>query len=499
MLHPNLLMRRRFPHVAPSRNPCPGVAFGHMPPSTPLPARDAAAPPAAHVRPSDRPLAVRLRAAALLALAALAVALPFAVILAGDPPEARGFTRDFAYALGFAALALAGMQFALTGRLKPLLHPFGADIVVVFHRFLSWGAVGLMLGHFGMFYIWHQDDLGSLSPLTAAPYMTAGRVALGCFVVLIVSSEFRKRLKLDYLWWRRLHVALAVIGFGAAIWHVLGAGHFTGRDETRALWLAVTLVWLLLLAWTRLGRPLRQWFNPWRVTENRDEGSGIRTLVLEPQGRPLRGWRPGQFAWLAVGNSPFGFREHPFTISTAPDRGPQISFSIKPLGDDSKRLSRTPVGARAYVDGPYGVFTIDREIDAEGFVMIAGGVGVTPVIANLRALHARGDPRPVILLYANETWDEVAFRDELSRMSSEMDLRVVHIIAEPPEDWPPEGHLTEAGMIDEALLKRLLPPESRDWPHMMCGPAPMLAAARSALLRMGVPAGRIDSEIFEMV
>lgn len=463
------------------------------------PSPSTTAPPEAHVRSSDRPWAVQLRAAALLAIAALALALPFLVILLGDPPASRGFTYDLSFALGFAALALAGMQFALTGRLKPLLHPFGADIVVVFHRFLSWGAVALMLGHFGMLYIWHRDDLGSLSPLTAAPHMTAGRLSLGCFVLLIVTSEFRKRLKLDYLWWRRIHVVLAVIGFGAAIWHVLGAGHFTGRDETRALWLAVTLIWLILLLWTRVGRPLRQWFNPWRVVENRDEGSGIRTLVLEPQGRPLHGWRPGQFAWLAVGNSPFGFREHPFTISTAPDKGPRISFSIKPLGDDSKRLSETPVGATAHVDGPYGVFTIDREIEAEGFVMIAGGVGVTPIIANLHALHARKDPRPVILLYANKDWDDVAFREELARLSQGMNLRVIHVIAEPPEGWSHEGYEAVAGMIDGDLLRRVLPEDSRNWPHLMCGPASLLTAARSELRRMGVSAARIDSEIFEMV
>jgi predicted ferric reductase len=458
--------------------------------------------PARHVRPEDRGPSVWFRAGAWLTLAAFLLALPFIVILAGDPPNARGFRRDFAMGVGFAALSLAGMQFALTGRLKPLLHPFGADIVVVFHRFLSWGVVALMLMHFGILYIWHQATLGVLNPLQAPPYMTAGRVALGCFVLLVVSSEWRKQLGLDYLWWRRSHVALALVGFGAAIWHVLGAGHFTGDDATRILWLVVTLSWLGLILWTRVLRPWDQWRNPWRVTANRDEGDGVRTLVLAPEGRPLRGWRPGQFAWLAVGTSPFALREHPFTISTAPEKGQDLSFSIKPLGDDSKRLSETPPGTIAYVDGPYGVFSVDREAEANGFVMIAGGVGVTPIIANLRALEERRDPRPVILIYANDGWDDIPFRDELVRIGRTIDLRVVHVINKPPEDpgrWPPEGFETREGMVDEALLSELLPPESRDWPHMMCGPGPMLTAVRKALLKMGVRRTRIDSEIFEMV
>lgn len=463
------------------------------------PQTDPKADPAAHIRPADRPGAVYLRAGLWLLAGAVALALPFVVILAGDPPTNAPFTRNLAYALGFAALALAGLQFALTGRLKPLLHPFGADIVPVFHRFLSWGAVALMLGHFGMLYLWHQDDLGSLSPLTAQPHMTAGRVALLCFTLLILSSEFRKRLRLEYLWWRRLHVVLALTGFGAAIWHVLGASYFTGQDGTRALWLAVTLAWLVLILYTRVLRPLHQWRNPWRLTENRDEGDGIRSLVLRPEGRPLRDWRPGQFAWLAVGGTPFSLREHPFTISTAPEQGPEITFSIKPLGDDSTRLSQTEPGSIAWIDGPYGVFTVDRETDAPGFVMIAGGVGITPILANLHALHARNDPRPVHLLYANNDWSDVAFRDELARIARDIDLHVTHVIAEPPDDWPPEGYATESGQIDQEMLARLLPPDSRDWPHMLCGPAPMLTALRPALRRLGVPATRIDSEIFELV
>ena len=455
--------------------------------------------PDAHIRPCDRTWAVRLQAAGWVLLALAALILPFAVILAGDPPRNAAFTQTMAFGLGFGALALVGLQFALTGRLKPLLRPFGADIIPVFHRFLSWGAVALMLGHFAMMYIWHKDDMGVLNPLKADPYMTAGRVALVCFGAMVITSEFRKRLRLDYLWWRYLHVGLALTGFAAAIWHVLGAGHFTGADGTRGLWLAITLAWVGLIAYTRLLRPWRQSRNPWRVIENRDEGDGIRTLVLRPEGRALRNWRPGQFAWLAVGGTPYSLREHPFSISTAPDKGPDISFSIKPLGDDSRRLSQTQVGSVAWIDGPYGVFTIDREADAEGFVMIAGGVGITPILANLHALQARRDPRTIHLLYANKDWDDVPFRDQLARIAQDIDLRVTHVIEEPPEPWDTGGHVAVKGRIDAAMLDQVLPDRTRHWPHMMCGPAPMLAAIRAGLAGRGTPLSAIHAEIFEMV
>lgn len=126
--------------------------------------------------------------------------------------------------------------------------------------------------------------------------------------------------------------------------------------------------------------------------------------------------------------------------------------------------------------------------------MIAGGIGITPMIANLRSMAARGDRRPAILIYANPDWESITFREELDDLSRHMALCVVHV----PED-PPEGWQGESGHIDKDMLARYLPPATRDWPHMLCGPLPLTAAAKAALRDLGVPLRRIDSEIFDMV
>lgn len=443
---------------------------------------------------SDRRAAVWLHALALIALGTAILALPFAVLLTGDRPESQGFAWDFSVGLGFGALALAALQFALTGRLRWLTHPFGADIVYLCHRYLSWAALALMAVHFAIFYIWHRPALGVLNPLEADWQPTAGRLSLLCFGLLVVTSQFRKPLRLSYEAWRALHLVLAIVGFAAAVAHVLGVGRFTDDPTKRALWLGVTLGWLLILAWSRLVTPWLQSRNPWRVVANRDEGGGVHTLELAPQGRALRRWKPGQFAWLSIDRSPFALTEHPFTISTAPERGPNLTFSIKALGDDTARLVRTRPGARAHVHGPYGAFSVDREGAAPGFVMIAAGVGITPILSNLHALQTRRDPRPVILLYANGSARDIAFRAELEAMRTDLDLTLVLVLEDPPPGW--QG---EAGRIDADLLDRHLPAESRTWPHMLCGPAPMTAAVTAALRDRGVPRRRIDREIFDMV
>jgi predicted ferric reductase len=463
------------------------MARENTPPSAP--------DPEAFVRLADRPVVVALRASFWLLAGFALVALPFAVLLSSSSrPPPSGFLWDFAVGLGFAALSLAAVQFALTGRIKLLTSPFGADVVYLFHRYLSWGAVALMLAHFGIFYIWYQPALGELNPLTARWELTSGRVALACFVLLIGTSMLREQIRLDYHWWRVTHLALAVTGFAAAVAHVLGVGNYSAMPDTRGLWLGVTVMWAGFILWSRVVRPYLQVRNPWQVTFNMTEGGGVHTLTLRPLGKPLRAWRPGQFAWLSVGSTPWSMKEHPFTISTAPEHGPEISFSIKPLGDDSARLARTDPGALAFVDGPFGTFSVDRESEAKGFVMIAGGVGITPILANLHALVARSDPRPVILIYANKTLEDAPFVEELDQIAQRIDLTIIHVPEDAPEHW--QG---ETGRIDGNLLDRHLPTDSRDWPHLLCGPTPMTQAVISHLRSTGVPARRIDLEVFELV
>ncbi|MCG6115414.1 MAG: ferric reductase-like transmembrane domain-containing protein [Mesorhizobium sp.] len=429
-----------------------------------------------------------------IAAAFAALALPFVVLLSGERVEGNELLFDFSMGLGFGALALAGLQFALTARFRRMTLPFGVDIIYLFHRYLALGAVAIMLAHFAILYFWYEDILGVLNPLEARWELTAGRVALGCFVVLVISSEFRKVLKLEYELWRYLHVALALIGFGAAVAHVLGVGRFTAAADQRALWLGVTLGWLLLLLWVRLGKPWMQKRNPWKLVENIERRGGVHSLVLEPQGKPLSGWKPGQFVWLTLENSPFGLREHPYTVSNAPEEGPNIMLSIKPLGDFSERAIRTEPGATAYIDGPYGVFSIDSHPEATGFVMIAGGIGITPMMSSLLAMRARGDRRPVMLFYANPNWDDVTFRDELETLSKQIDLKVVHVLEEPPEDWA-----GEEGFLTEEILEKHLPGERDGFRYFLCGPTPMTDAARQALLKLGAPLAHIDAEIFDMV
>ena len=86
-------------------------------------------------------------------------------------------------------------------------------------------------------------------------------------------------------------------------------------------------------------------------------------------------------------------------------------------------------------------------------VLVAGGVGITPMMSMIRTLADQGDKRPVILLYGSKDWEEITFREELEALEARLDLTVVHVLENPPEGWT-----GERGFITAAVFKRHLPP-----------------------------------------
>lgn len=424
----------------------------------------------------------------------LLVAAPLLVLLIGPVPPGAGFWWDFSMALGFAGMAMMGVQFALTARLRRASAPFGIDIVYYFHRYVAVIALGLLLAHFAVLRIDYVEALGAIDPRRAPWHMTAGRVALALFAVVIITSLWRKPLGIEYDRWRLWHALLATVAFLAAAGHIAGVGYYTAAPWKRVLWTAYTLFWVLLIVYMRLAKPWAMRRRPWRVAEVRAERGNAWTLALAPEGHAGLAFAPGQFAWLTLRASPYHVKEHPFSFSSSAENGARIEFTIKALGDFTRTIKTVQPGEVAYLDGPYGVFSIDRHPHAPGFVFIAGGVGIAPIMSMLRSAADRGERRPLTLVYANNRWDDVIFREELEQLRERLDLKLVHVLAEPPEDWA-----GERGYVDDALLARYLPPEQRTFEYFLCGPQPMTNAAQRALSALGVPLRRVHFELFEMV
>ena len=202
-------------------------------------------------------------------------------------------------------------------------------------------------------------------------------------------------------------------------------------------------------------------------------------------------YKAGQFAWANFGHGAFSLSENPFSIASAPSAGPEVSFLIKELGDTTNRIGDLRPGTRAYLDAPHGHMTLAGRSEP-GIALIAGGVGIAPMMGILREMRATGDSRPSVLLYGNRHAGQIACPAELEGFARNPGTEIVHILSEPDADW---AGLT--GYPDRARLEALFgTPERRKWLYILCGPPIMLDAVEDALIDIGIPSDQILSERF---
>ncbi len=423
----------------------------------------------------------------------LLVTLPLAVLLLGEVPPGTVFGWDFAVALGFSALAIMFTMFLLTARFKWTTHAFGIDIIYYFHRWVALVAFTLLLVHPIMLVGVEPLLLEYLKP--GAPWhMLAGNAALLVLTLLVLTSVWRKQLRMHYDVWRFLHAVFAVLAIGLAMAHIAGVNYYVGTPGKRELWLALTASVVLLLLYVRIVRPLLIMRHRYRVADVSAERGDTWTLTVVPDGHPGLEFMPGQFVWLNIWHLPHAMREHPFSISSSALEPQRLRFTIKSLGDFTSQIDQVTPGQRVYLDGPYGAFSIDRYPDAPGYVFIAGGVGIAPILGMLRTLADRADPRPVWLFYAYNNLERLTAWGELQALQARLNLHMVILLKHPPPDWA-----GETGFLTREVLQRHLPGNHQALEYFLCGPTPMTESVEHSLDALGVRMRRVHTELFDMV
>ena len=369
-------------------------------------------------------LAVRAVFWVLAYLGVVLAPLVFAAVGASQPDH--GFWTNFSVALGFVGLAMMGLEFALVARFEPLAAPFGQDALLQFHRQIGYVGLAFVLTHVALSAKWDQLTFGNA--IAAPALVWFGMAAALSVTALVATSVWRRRLRLPYEWWHAAHTVLAVVAVAGALGHVLFVDDYVSTLWKQILWGFMSTAFVALLVWVRVIKP--RGMRPWRLEEVGAERGQTTTLALRPpDGLGFR-FEPGQFAWFALGRSPYSITQHPFSFSSSAERD-GVEIAVRALGDFTSRVHELEPGTTVYVDGPHGVFSIDQD-EGPGFGFIAGGVGVTGLLSMLRTMADRGDVRPAVLVYANGDWDAVAFREELERLERRMNLTVVHVLERPP-------------------------------------------------------------------
>lgn len=220
-----------------------------------------------------------------------------------------------------------------------------------------------------------------------------------------------------------------------------------------------------------------------------DETPDIRTFRLaRPEGFRFTA---GQF--LTVRLKADG-REHVrcYSISSAPGAQAYLEISVKRLGLVSSALHATlRPGAMLAVREPAGAFLYPSD-DQRPLVLLAGGVGITPLMSMLRHAVDTDPNRPVTLFYSVRRVADIAFHDELSVVTRRHEH--VRIFIAVSDEAPGPGHFP--GYISESLVTAMAP----DVAHavcLICGPQPMMDAMTSMLAALGVPAPQVRFEVFQ--
>lgn len=444
---------------------------------------------------------VMLRGAVWFGFYLTLIVFPLLVGSIFRPPGASdSLLVNLSAGLGYVGFAIMTLELALISRFKPAASAFGLDVLQQFHKEIGMTAFLMVLAH-PLLLVLSGYPWRILLPVAGVPWSVAlGTVALLLAAILIGLSIWRKRLKIRYEIWQLTHSLLTMALIATAAVHIVAVGRYAQMTPMRILWAFYLLLLLSLFFYYRVVKPLQLLNRPWEVVENRVEHGDSRTLRLRPIGH--KGWsggfEAGQFAWLNLGTTPFNFEQHPISLSSNGDAAAEtgeIAFTIKNLGGWSGQVvPKVADGKRIWVDGPYGVFTLDRE-QGPGYAFLAGGVGITPLRSMLVTMCEREDTRPVLLFYGAREVDDLTFRDELLDLQGRMNLKVVYVLEAPPPDW--QG---ETGRISADILRKYLPPRQfKRWQYFICGPMPMMDAMEKILPGIGVPAEKIHTERFDMV
>lgn len=213
------------------------------------------------------------------------------------------------------------------------------------------------------------------------------------------------------------------------------------------------------------------------VLSNELIGASIRSLKV--RSTEALSYHPGQFFILRMRDEAGEAVERSYSAANW-TTGEQLRFVIRieTHGHMSGLIDRLQEGDTFDIKGPFGTF---GEVSAETqkLVMIAGGVGISPIHSMLQHWHEHGQQVPAQLFYGFRSGRDYLFREELEGYARQGKLRIFTAVSEADPEWT-----GAKGYIHELLEGRVFAPEATTEAYI-CGPPPMVKAAREQLYELG--------------
>ena len=380
------------------------------------------------------------------------------------------------------------VQVALMARLPPVERGVGADRLARWHARTGRWVVSLLIAHV-LLIIWGYAVSANArvtseawSVVTTQPDVLMATLALFLLVGIGVVSLRAARRRLRYETWYYLHF-YTYLAIALAFSHQFAVGPDFAPLANRIGWSALYATVGALLLWYRVLAPVRLSLrHRLRVAGVRREAPDVVSVILCGRRLAALGVEPGQFFRWRFLTHDLWWSSHPYSVSGLPQKD-LLRITVKDSGDHSGSLGWLRPGTRVIAEGPYGALAAATGRPRRKILLLAGGVGITP----LRTMFERL-PGQVTLVYRASSPRDVVFRRELDAVARARGGTVRYLLGSRAElGWDPlsAGHLRE-----------LVPGLHRHEVYV-CGPPGMTTTAIAALEQAGVPRKRIHREAFD--
>ena len=387
------------------------------------------------------------------------------------------------------------VQIVLMTRSPWLEQLYGMDRLAHWHRWLGFSCTIAISAH--VVFTTAGYALGDGRSFAAEtwtliatfPYVLMATVGTVFLIMVAVTSLRLARRRLRYETWHFIHLS-AYLAIALSFGHVLAVGTDFSKDPVaRGYWIALYALVVALILVFRVGHPVGLAIrHRLRVAEVVAEAPGVASVYVIGRNLDQLRARAGQyFTWrFFAGNGMW--RAHPFSLSAAPN-GEYLRLTVKRVGDGSADVHRLQPGTRVAVEGPYGLFTTLRRRHPRT-LLIAGGIGITPVRALLEELPA--GKGATVVLYRVSSWEQVIFRSELEDLAKAKQATLHYLVGQRGT-----GELAEDPLSPRAL--RRLVPDVVQREVFVCGPGGMMLELHQTLQEMGVPDSQIHYERFALL
>jgi predicted ferric reductase len=387
---------------------------------------------------------------------------------------------------GFTGTYLILIMVVLIARLPWLERTVGQDQLIRWHRRVSPWAIGLITAHVVLITLGYAEAAKSSALgeawllLRSYRDILAAAVGFGLVLLAAITSYRAVRRRMRYETWWVVHLYL-YIGLALAFAHQIVTGiSFIGHPLVRALWIAVWLCTAGSVLVFRVGQPAwRSMRHQLRVVEVRDEAPGVVSVICRGRDLDRLPVSGGQFFMWRFLTRELWWQAHPYSLSALP-QPPYLRFTVKGLGDSSRGLARLRPGTRVAFEGPYGAFT-DHARLSDGVLLVAAGVGITPLRALLEDLPPHAD---VVVIVRASTVPDLVHRQETAALVEHRNGRLHEMI----------GPRHKVRLTARTL--RHLVPDVVERDVYICGPEGFGTEVISAAAKLGVAVNQIHIEAF---